>query len=216
MPVLKPSPITHLLFDLDGTLYPKENGIWAEISARMERYMAEVLAIPPADIPGLRQRFFLEYGTTLRGLQHNYKLDSEAYLAWVHDIDLARFLQPDPELRRILLALPQPKYIFTNSDRNHTQRVLAALKIQDLFSGIFDVWEMQYNNKPHPEVYRQVVDFVGAASPTGCMFVEDTLQNLIPARELGMATVLVGTAPNSAADYIISSIHELPNLPPLR
>lgn len=210
------SPVTHILLDLDGTLYPKDNGIWEEISRRMEHYMAEVLAIPPATIPALRQNYFLNYGTTLRGLQHNYNLDSEAYLAYVHDIDLSRYLEPDSRLRRVLLDLPQPKFIFTNADRDHSLRILTALGIQDLFNGIFDVWAMQYNNKPHPEVYTQALDFIGAGDPSSCVFVEDTPHNLPPAHELGMHTVLVGTGTSAAADYTVTTIYELSSLPLFR
>ena len=44
-----------------------------------------------------------------------------------------RALQEDPELRRLLLSLPQPKYIFTNGDIKHARTVLSIVGIADIF-----------------------------------------------------------------------------------
>ncbi|MBI3159942.1 MAG: pyrimidine 5'-nucleotidase [Chloroflexi bacterium] len=207
------SRITHILLDLDGTLYPHNNGLWEEIAHRMESYMEKVLGIPAADIPGLRQSYFREFGTTLRGLQANYQLDSEAYLAYVHDLPLERYLQPDARLQETLRALPQPKYIFTNSDRNHAQRVLAALGIRDLVAGVVDVWALGYLNKPDPAAYRRALDLAGVSDPSACLMVEDTPQNLRPAFDLGMVTALVTeNAPPDYAQFTIPVIYALSGL----
>lgn len=208
------SAITHIFFDLDGTLYPHDNGIWAAISSRMETYIATHFGVPRPDIPALRQRYLRDYGTTLRGLQFTYVVDRDDYLAYVHDLPLADLLAPDPALRTMLIDLPQSKYIFTNADFQHAERVLNALGIQDCFLGTLDVRAMNFANKPQPEVYQQVLAFAGHPAPTACMFVEDTPGNLTPARQLGFTTVLVGTLdPHPGAEFVIPAIHDLAALP---
>jgi pyrimidine and pyridine-specific 5'-nucleotidase len=53
--------------------------------------------------------------------------------------------------------------------------------------------------------------------PENCILLDDSLRNLVPAKDLGFTTVLVGSnGSNPAVDYTIDSIHELPqSLPDL-
>jgi len=203
--------ITKLLLDLDGTLYPNNNGIWEAIAHKMETYMQQVLKIETESIQALRQHYYQTYGTTLRGLQENYSIDPHHYLAYVHDIPISAYLRPDTQLNQILDKLPQEKWIFTNSDRAHALRVLTALGIEHHFAGILDILKMEFHNKPDPEVYRRVLKHIGNPPPNTCLFADDAPKNLIPAQQLGIHTVLVGKN-HSQTDHNhhISTIHELP------
>lgn len=180
-----------LFIDLDDTLYPKESGLWSAIRQRMTDYMREQLGFPPEVIPKLRQHYFDTYGTTLRGLQIHYHVDPDRYLAYVHDLPLEEFIAPDPQLHAILSSLPQEKWIFTNADANHARRVLARLGLEDCFTGIIDVCALGYICKPHREAYLRAMRLAGADRPEECLLFDDSPRNLMPARELGMMTVLV-------------------------
>jgi putative hydrolase of the HAD superfamily len=200
-----------LFFDLDDTLYPNTNGLWGAIRERMADYMRERLGFPPETIPEVRRHYFETYGTTLRGLQIHHQVDPHQYLAYVHDLPLADFIAPDPELRRVVTGLRQRKWIFTNSDANHAGRVLAVLGLEGCFDGIIDVSALGYLCKPEPEAYRKALSLAGETEPGKCVLLDDSPRNLAPARELGFTTVLVGTAePHAAADLAIASLKELP------
>lgn len=205
--------ITTLFLDLDGTIYPNENGIWDAISDRMEIFMHEKLNLPKKSIPTIRQNYYQQYGTTLKGLQENYSIDQYEYLRFVHDIPIDKFLKPDVNLRYLLKSIPIAKWIFTNSDRAHSERVLNTLNIRDLFDGIIDVTVMDFINKPDPLAYSYAVKISGNPIPHNCIFFEDNLRNLLPARELGMKTVLVGNSKNFIeADFSIPTIYEIKNI----
>lgn len=202
--------ITTLLIDLDGTLYPNENGMWNAIADRMEKFMHEVLHLPLETIPALRQNYFLTYGTTLKGLQENYAINKFEYLDYVHDIPLDKFLKPDKRLRTILENIPIKKWIFTNSDRAHSERVLDMLGLLGLFENIIDVISLDFLNKPNPIVYSRALEIAGITNPTESMFFDDTPRNLMPARQLGMRTVLVGNKPRGEeAEFQIQTIHSI-------
>ena len=64
----------------------------------------------------------------------------DEYLADVHDIPISEHLSIDNELRNMLLKIDPsiPKYIFTASVRDHAERCLRALGIEDLFVDIID------------------------------------------------------------------------------
>ena len=66
--------------------------------------MYERIGLSWEEIPQLRQAYYENYGTTLRGLQQHYQVDAEDYLAYVHDLPLEDYLEPDPELRELLLV----------------------------------------------------------------------------------------------------------------
>jgi putative hydrolase of the HAD superfamily len=201
---------THLFLDLDGTLYPNNNGMWEAIAVRMERYMYEVIGIPQAEIPETRQRYFLQYGTTLRGLMRNHSIDPQRFLAYVHDIPVGDYLKPDQALRETLQSVQQPKWILTNSDTPHATRVLNALGLYDLFDGILDITIMEFENKPSPGVFHKALKLAGGAEASTSVFVDDIPHNLAQAKQLGWITVLVGNKPvNGSADYQIDSIYRL-------
>lgn len=204
-----------IYFDLDGTIYPHGNGMWDQIAANMEAYIHQKFGIPKEEIPALRKKFFIEYGTTLRGLQANFTIDSEDYLKFVHDIPVNQFLQPDNNLRTILSRLPQPKYILTNSDKAHTKRVLSALGIDDLFVDILGVIEMDYIPKPDLYVYQYALAAAGNPPPNKCLFADDLPKNLTPAKQLGFTTVLVGDYERKmGADHLIKTLHDIPKAMP--
>ena len=82
---------TTLFLDLDGTLYPHNNGIWEQISARMNEYMITNLGFDDHTVSKVREQYFLKYGTTLSGLMANDDLDPTEFLAYVHDVPIGRF-----------------------------------------------------------------------------------------------------------------------------
>jgi putative hydrolase of the HAD superfamily len=183
---------TTLFFDLDDTLYPSNTGLWSAIRGRMSQYMLERLCLPPDQVPALRRYYFETYGTTLRGLQINYQIDPDDYLAYVHDLPLADYLRPcPPEARQLLLSLPQERWIFTNADANHARRVLDRIGLEGCFTGIIDICALGYLCKPDLPAYQRALQIAGDPDPGRCVLFDDKLTNLSTARWLNMATVLV-------------------------
>lgn len=203
-------PYKSLFFDLDDTLYPASSGLWDAIRERMNAYMQRLIDLPLADIISLRQGYLEKYGTTLRGLQAHYDVDRDEYLAFVHNLPLEKFIQPDPGLRTILLSLPQRRWIFTNSDDNHAGRVLSILGIKDCFDGIIDIRAIDFACKPDKIAYERALAITGDENPKQCIIFDDSARNLAPARVMGFYTVLVGkNGVGPVADRAITSLHDL-------
>ena len=202
--------INTIFFDLDGTLYPHNNGMWPAISENMNRYIRENFNIADEQVAILREEYFHTYGTTLRGLQDNFNVDTEAYLAFVHDIPLEEFLQQDEKLNALLTALPQKKWVLTNSDHRHSSRVLKQLGIEAHFEGIIDVWATDFHPKPDPFAFEKALEIADNPAAEVCLFVDDIPKNLIAAREHGLKTVLVANNPSEIiSDFQINKIHDL-------
>ena len=205
-----PISISTLFFDLDGTLYPQESGVWDAVGLRINDFIREHTGKTPAEIPAIRDTYYRQYGTTLAGLQANYSIDPYAYLDYIHDIDITKYITPDPILREMLMSLPQPKWIFTNANSSHASRVLQALGIEALFSGIIDIIALDFKNKPTPQAYHQAMAFAGETLASRCALIEDTPHNLDPAKQMGFLTGLVSAENSYAfADYTFGHIHLL-------
>ncbi|MEA3351506.1 MAG: pyrimidine 5'-nucleotidase [Chloroflexota bacterium] len=204
-----------IFFDLDSTLYPESNGLWAAIRERIDLYLHERMNLSFDEIPKLRHQYYIRYGTTLKGLQAHFDVDAVDYLNFVHDLPLDDYLQPDPRLREMLLSIPMRRWVFTNSDLEHTQRVLAKLNIEDCFEGIVDVWAMQPYCKPQQEAYQKALELIEDSDPQTCALLDDSEHNLAAARDLGFFTVLVGkNEAKSAADRVLIKLHNLPQIVP--
>jgi pyrimidine 5'-nucleotidase len=176
----------------------------------MNIYMQKFIDRPVDEIAKIRQQYLEQYGTTLRGLQVYYEVDTEEYLAFVHDLPLEEFIKPDPQLRQLILSLPQKRWIFTNADRNHASRVLKILGLDDCFDGIIDILAVDFACKPDKAAYQRALQIAGDDDPQRCVIFDDSLRNLAPARELGFFTILVGKdGSDPQVDRVIPSLHEL-------
>jgi pyrimidine 5'-nucleotidase len=202
-----------LFFDLDETLYPSSSGLWMAIRERINTYLHDRMGFPSEQIEVLREQFFCDYGTTLRGLQANYNVDMEDYLAFVHNVPLEKHLHPDEGLRKVIEALPAHKYIFTNADSAHANRVLGVLGLQGIFDGILDVYTLAPYCKPMPESFGLALQATGSPDPRTCVLLDDQARVTAAARRLGFFTILVGKdTAGEDADAALIKWNDLPGL----
>ena len=86
--------------------------------------------------------------------------------------------------------MPGEKYIFTNGTKKQSVNVLKKLNLENIFQSIFGIKEANYLPKPNLETYNLFLKTYKIDPKTSIMF-EDMARNLIPAKELGMKTVLL-------------------------
>lgn len=200
--------IKYILFDLDDTLYSRETGLMAAIGQRIHQYMQERLGLDPVAARDLRRHYLQTYGTTLKGLEIHYNVDTEDYLYYVHDVPLGGYLKHDEALDRALTEIQAEKIIFTNATTEHARQVLRCLGIEHHFHRIVDLRATNYVNKPQPRAYQCVLDILGAR-PEECLMVEDSVRNLRPAKEMGMVTVLVNGSGGDGVDFAIDNVTQV-------
>jgi pyrimidine 5'-nucleotidase len=190
---------TTVFFDLDDTLYPASSGLWPTLKERMTQYMVDRMQIPAADVPRLRETYFRQYGTTLRGLQAHHAVDVDDYLAYVHDVRLGEYLEPSAVQQGVLAGLPTRNLIFTNADSNHARRVLRQLQIETYFSAIIDVKRMAPYCKPSAQAFSLALQISGEQAASRCVMIDDLAHTTRAARDFGMFSVLFG-APAAGGD----------------
>jgi putative hydrolase of the HAD superfamily len=175
------------IFDLDNTLYPAADKLFAQVSERIRLYISEFLGLDAEAAYRLQKRYFEEYGTSLRGLMICHEMDPEPFLRFVHEVDLDS-VAPNPALDSALEAIRGRKIIFTNASTDHAERILDRLGVVRHFSDIFDIAAAGYVPKPEPAAYDDLVRRFGLDCRNTVM-IDDIARNLAPAAALGMTTV---------------------------
>ena len=201
-------PLDVAVFDLDETLYPRDCGIMHAIGERITLYVEQYFNLPTAEAKTLRHDYFVQHGTTLRGLQINHHIDADEYMAFVHDVPVEESVGYDARLDQALGRIEARKVIFTNASWEHAERVLAARQIRHHFERIIDVRDMNWISKPAPEAYTQLLALLDSTA-SRTMLVEDNVRNLRPAAELGMITVLVDGDGEDVPDFVIDEVWEI-------
>jgi putative hydrolase of the HAD superfamily len=177
------------IFDLDNCLYPAAAGLFTLIDQRMGAYIQRLLGCDAAEAKRVQKAHFHAHGTTLAGLMAEHGVDPNDFLEDVHAIPLDR-VQCDERLGRLLPRLPGRRFVFTNGDAPYARRVLGAIGVEEHFEDLHDIHASGYRPKPDPHGYALLCERF-AIDPCRALLVDDMVQNLKPAKALGMTTVWV-------------------------
>ena len=192
------SHVTTWVFDLDNTLYPPDSGVWRAIDERITLFLLDLFGLDGQSARALHQHYYLQHGTTLRGLIDENIDEAERFLEFVHDIDRSA-LKPNPALAAEIGRLPGRKLIFTNGSRNHAILTARQLGLEGLFEDAFDIAAAEMQPKPNGAAYDAFFRRYDVDPKSAAMF-EDVSKNLVTPKARGMTTVLV-TAKAGQEDF---------------
>lgn len=199
MPAEQFSHVRAWVFDLDNTLYPPRMRLFDQIEVRMTNWVMQALDVDRDQADHLRATYWKLYGTTLAGLMAEHRIDPEAYLADVHDIDFS-VLSPDPKLAARIAALPGRRIVYTNADAPYARRVLEARGLTGIFDAVYGVEHAGYRPKPERQAF-ETVFALDRLDPTTAAMFEDDARNLAAPHAMGMRTVHIAPEPEPA-DHI--------------
>lgn len=198
------------VFDLDNTLYSSSAAVFPQIHVRMTDFIVTHLGLSVEDAVALRQRYYHEHGTTMRGLMVEDGVDPDVFMDYVHDIDLG-VIAPSPRLDAALARLPGRKVIYTNGSAGHAEGVLARLGLARHFAALYDIRAADYIPKPQAEPYGRLLALHGI-DPARAIMLDDIPHNLAPAAALGMTTAWIREAADARwreSQGDISHIHHV-------
>ena len=202
MPTLK-NKINTWIFDLDNTLYSADSGIFQQVHTLMGKFVSAHLNIDIKKAKELQRKYYRQHGTTLRGLMDNHNVDPDHFLSEVHQLDYS-IVGPNFKLNRELKKLTGRKIIFTNANRQHTEDILNRLELTNLFDEIFDIKTANYIPKPESSPYEQIISEFNIDPITTIMF-DDIAKNLVPAKNVGFASVWIDVGYENFSDDIAKS-----------
>ena len=177
------------VFDLDNTLYPSDAQVWPQVDERITLYVMRLYGLDGLSARALQKHFYHRYGTTLKALMIEDRVDPHEFLDFAHDIDHST-IRLDAGLGDAIEALPGRKLILTNGSRRHAENVARKLGILDHFEDVFDIASADFVPKPERSTYERFLSVHGVDPHRAALF-EDIARNLVVPHDLGMATVLV-------------------------
>lgn len=181
------------LFDLDNTLHDAGAWVFARMNGEMTRYVVETLGIETAEADRLRREYWQRYGSTLLGLVRHHGVKAAHFLHETHRFEgLEEQVTGHRHDLAAIARLRGRKVVLTNAPRAYALRVLGALRATTLFDELLSIEDMtmfgRLRPKPDRRMLRAVARRLGVA-PHECVLVEDAVENLRAAREVGMPGV---------------------------
>lgn len=195
--------ISTWIFDLDNTLYSADSGIFQQVHTLMSKFVSAHLNIDIKKATELQRKYYRQHGTTLRGLMDNHNVDPDHFLSEVHQLDYS-IVGPNFKLNRELKKLKGRKIIYTNANRQHANDVLIRLELTNVFDEIFDIKTANYIPKPEASPYEQIISDFNIDPITTIMF-DDIAKNLVPAKNVGFASVWIDVGYENFSDDIAKS-----------
>ena len=205
------------IFDLDNTLYDINLGLFKKISNRITDFIMSKYSLDIDQAKKIQKEYYLKYGLTLRGLIVEKKLEPEEFLDYVHDVEHPELKKNDQLISKIRI-LEGKKIIFTNATSKHAKKILKILELEHDFDQIIDIKDLEYIPKPDKRSYKKLLECLNLNKENlnKTIFVEDTVKNLIPAKELGITTVWMKNSINEKdfmkncnfIDYSFNNLNE--------
>jgi len=190
------------IFDLDNTMYDINLGLFKKISNRITDFIMSKYSLDIDQAKKIQKEYYLKYGLTLRGLIVEKKLEPEEFLDYVHDVEHPELEKNDQLISKIRI-LEGKKIIFTNATSKHAKKILNILELENDFDQIIDIKDLEYIPKPDKRSYKKLLECLNLNKENldKTIFFEDTVKNLIPAKELGITTVWMKNSINEK-DFI--------------
>ena len=190
------------IFDLDNTMYDINLGLFKKISNRITDFIMSKYSLDIDQAKKIQKEYYLKYGLTLRGLIVEKKLEPEEFLDYVHDVEHPELKKNDQLISKMKI-LEGKKIIFTNATSKHAKKILKILELEHDFDQIIDIKDLEYIPKPDKRSYKKLLECLNLNKENldKTIFFEDTVKNLIPAKELGITTVWIKNSINEK-DFI--------------
>jgi len=202
------------VFDLDNTLHNASPHIFPHINRSMTAYLREHLQLSEEEAGNLRAHYWRSYGATLLGMMRHHGTDPEHFLRATHAFpDLSNMVVYERGLAAMLRRLPGRKLVLSNAPRQYASAVLQLMGIEGEFDAVHSIESTGYQPKPSLAAFHSLLRAHGLIA-SRCVMVEDSRDNLRPAKRLGMKTVWVTREPRKPAyvDLKIASVLALPRL----
>ena len=123
-------------------------------------------------------------------------------LYWIFDLDYTLYQLPrgtpfsysklnsDSQLRYLLKKLPCEKLMFTNGTVFHADTCIKKMNLCGCFDNVIARDSIQ-DLKPNQSAFQKFEIFNKITSEDKCVFFEDSVENLVVAKDRGWITVLI-------------------------
>ncbi len=202
------------IFDMDGTLYDfdadiskgfAESTFCSELRERIAMFVMDRYELDLAEAEALVSHIKNKYdGELSLGFEKEKGLCRYEYFENTWNIDPEKYISVDPGLRKLLLPLAGRALLLTAAPGVWAKKVLEYLDVEQAFGDKIITGESDLR-KPDPAVFVMAANMLEAPASQIVSIGDQVYSDIIPARSIGMQTVLIGSQ-SSEADMSFDTV----------
>lgn len=193
-----------LVFDVDGTVYPKRHPLYEEIRRRTMMWLAQRLSKTVAEAETEYRRLKSVYPDYMDRIRALGPTASDYQSGVFADLDPKLFLAKDDLLVQFLESFHGPVYAVTYALEAYASSVLNALGVDGFVRQLSAVSD-ETRSKGH--FYRIILDSENLVPAQACVVGDNFHVDLQPAIDLGLLTVHISERPSDKASASFGDIH---------
>lgn len=178
------------IFDLDATLYQDNGEVENDCERLIQKFFAERLNFTDAQSREMREKILHRFYYEAQAMEPMFGISEKEFMDYICATGVSH-LSPNPELDRLLAALPGRRFIFTDSTVGHVRDTLRQIKVNERrFERIFDAECSGFCFKFQKAAFEAFFKAT-ETDPHNSILFEDSLRNLKMAKSFGMITILI-------------------------
>lgn len=208
-----------VIFDMDGLLIDSEP-LWEEATEEVfKQYNVTLSHQQYLSSTGLRTKEFVQwwFGHFQIADEHLAKAEADVIASVLEKVKLKGLKMPGVDhIFKLFFEYGFKMGVASSSPMNLIDLVVDKLEIKPYLSAIVSAESLEYG-KPHPQVYLNCADALGA-DPANCVCFEDSFNGMIAAKAARMKCVIVPAPAQqkqdrwAAADLKLSSLQNFGDL----
>ena len=196
------------IFDQDGTFYPENSELTAELRKKTKRWLMKRLSLKREEIEKLYKKLPKKYPNALEGFM-SLGLDIKDYYKNVFDVvNPSKYLSEDNKLVSVLRKLKGNKIIVTFSSKDYSKILQNALGIYNLIKKTY--YSIDFLPETSKLFIYEHIRKENKLKKEEILIVGNNLEvDIIPALKEGYKTILIGKSVKKIKVRSIKNIYDL-------
>lgn len=183
--------IKMIVFDQDGTLYPRENELIIETRKKTKKWLANKLKKDLDEIEKIYKQLPKKYPNPYLGFM-SIGCSVDEYMSEVFDkVNPDKYLKFNPLLYKFFESNKQLKALVTLASPNYTIKLQETLKLKSFYDKILYVKDFETYSKG--QCYKKLAKNFNIKFEEMCVIGDSYDNDILPAQELGCETILISS-----------------------
>ncbi len=183
--------IKMIVFDQDGTLYPRENKLIIETRKKTKKWLANKLKKDLDEIEKIYKQLPKKYPNPYLGFM-SIGCSVDEYMSEVFDkVNPDKYLKFNPLLYKFFESNKQLKALVTLASPNYTIKLQETLKLKSFYDKILYVKDFETYSKG--QCYKKLAKNFNIKFEEMCVIGDSYDNDILPAQELGCETILISS-----------------------
>ena len=210
------------VFDMDGTLYQFDKGLsqsfftsqfYTNIRENAYIFLMEKCQFSRSEVIIEYDKIYKKYdGEMSIGIEKELKIDRYEYFERTWNLSPAKYIESNSTLSKTLDELQGRVAVLTAAPKIWTKNVLEYLELKNIFGKNVYTGDADLR-KPSPLIFQKIANDLSTSPQNMISIGDQEFSDIVPAKSIGMKTVLIGSSENTVADYqsrdVISAINLL-------